>query len=142
MNRKQPWQSYQRIATQTAQPGQLVLMLYDGAIRFLNQARRGFQFEDPLEFNATINNNILRAQAILNELNLSLNMEVGGEFAANLRRLYNYMDDRLMESNLKKTEPGIIEVIERLTVLRDAWAEMLQKRCEPAAPAPMLTAAV
>ena len=49
---------------QTAPPGQLVVMLYDGAIRFLERANVGFQHDDPLEFNATINNNVLRAQEI------------------------------------------------------------------------------
>ena len=127
MPQPNPWQSYRQVATQTAPPGQLVLMLYDGAIRFLERARQGFQYEDPLEFNLTINNNLLKAQAIISELNLSLNMEEGKECAANFRRLYNYLDRRLQESNQYKHETGIVEVIGRLTVLRDAWAEMLQK---------------
>ena len=127
MPQPNPWQSYRQVATQTAPPGQLVLMLYDGAIRFLERARQGFQYEDPLEFNLTINNNLLKAQAIISELNLSLNMEEGKECAANFRRLYNYLDRRLQESNQYKQETGIVEVIGRLTVLRDAWAEMLQK---------------
>src|ERR1039458_4898566 len=63
-----PLRSYQTIATQTAPPGQLVLMLYEGAIRLLERAVAGFRHDDPLEFNATINNNVIRAQEILNEL--------------------------------------------------------------------------
>jgi flagellar protein FliS len=102
-------------------------MLYDGAIRFLERARLGFQNDDPLEFNQTIHNNIVRAQEILSELNLALNLEQGGEFAITLRRLYDYMDRQLGESNRFKKEPGILDVIGRLTVLRDAWAEMLRK---------------
>lgn len=120
-------QSYRQVAIQTASPGHLVLMLFDGALRFLERARLGFAAEDPLEFNQTIHNNLVRAQDIVAELNLSLNLEKGGECAANLRRLYDYLDRRLVESNRSKKEDGIIEVIERLTVLRDAWAEMLQK---------------
>ena len=123
-----PWQSYRNVAIQTASPGQLILMLYDGAVRFLEQARAGFSFEDPLEFNQTICNNVLRAQAIINELNYSLNMDAGGDHAANLRRLYNYFDQRLDESNLKKTPEGIEEVTARLRVLRDAWAAMLNQQ--------------
>ena len=121
-----PWSSYRQVATQTATPGQLVLMLFEGAIRFLEQARRGFELEDPLEYNLTISNNIIRAQDIINELNLSLNMREGGEFAANQRRLYNYLDWRLDQSNRDKSRPGIDETINHLTVLRDAWAEMLR----------------
>ena len=80
-----PLRSYQTIATQTAPPGQLVLMLYEGAIRFLERALAGFQHEDPLEFNETINNNVIRAQDILNELSNSLDLHQGGALAATLR---------------------------------------------------------
>lgn len=129
-----PWKSYHKVATMTASPGQLVLMLYDGAIRFLERSLGGFGKEDPAEFNETIGNNILRAQEIINELNTSLNLELGGEVALNLRRLYTYLDRRLMESNLKKEPEGIKEVISRLTVLRDAWATMLSRQGTPDAP--------
>src|SRR5262245_13730104 len=121
------WQSYRQVATQTASPGQLVLLLHDGIIRFLEQARLGFGKDDPKEFNETINNNVQRAQGIINEMNQSLNMSEGGEFALRMRGLYNYFDRRLQESNVTKTELGIIEVIKHITVLRDAWAEMLQR---------------
>ena len=83
MSRNKPWDSYRKVATQTATPGQLVLMLYDGALRFLEQARTGFDFKDPVQFNQTINNNILRAQAIIHEMNASLIMQAGGEVASN-----------------------------------------------------------
>jgi flagellar secretion chaperone FliS len=123
-----PWQSYRHVATRTASPGQLVLMLYEGAIRFLECAQTGFTLDDPGEFNTTVNNNILRAQEIIRELDLSLNVTEGGELAMQLRRLYDYFDRRLQESNLKKEPTGICEVIKRLSVLRDAWAAMLQQQ--------------
>jgi len=126
------WQSYRQVATQTASPGQLVLLLYNGVVRFLEQARQGFAHDDPKEFNETINNNLQRALAIINELNQSLNMEEGGEFAARMRGLYDYFDRRLHESNMTKTEPGIVEVLKHVTVLRDAWAEMMQHGATPA----------
>ena len=125
-----PWQSYRNVATNTAPPGQLVLMLYDGAIRFLNQALAAFESEDPLEFNQNISNNIIRAQDIINELNLSLNMTVGGDFASTMRGLYTYFDRRLQDSNMQKEETGLREVVQRLTVVRDAWAEMLSKEVD------------
>lgn len=124
---KNPWQSYRQVATQTASPGNLVLMLFEGAIGFLEKSLRGFDLEDPLEFNQTINNNILRAQAIINELNLSLNLRDGGEIAIHLRRLYAYMDRRLQECNVSKEKAGIEDVLGRLRVLRDTWSEMLQQ---------------
>jgi len=128
MNAANPWKSYRKVATQTASPGQLVLMLYEGAIRFLERALTGFGMEDPAEFNQTIGNNILRAQEIINELNVSLNFEKGGDVAVNLRDLYMYFDRLLMDSNIKKEQDGIKEVISRLTVLRDAWATMLSQQ--------------
>jgi flagellar protein FliS len=126
-HRASPWQSYRQVVTQTASPGQLVLLLYDGAFRFLEQARVGFAKDDPKECNEAINNNIQRAQAILQELNEALNMDEGGDFAATMRGLYIYMDGRLQQANVTKTEDGINEVLRRITILRDAWSEMLQK---------------
>src|SRR2546422_247467 len=81
-----PWQSYRQVATRTASPGQLVLMLYEGAIRFLERAQAGFALHDPVESNTTVNNNILRAQEIIRELDFSLNLTEGGELAFQLRR--------------------------------------------------------
>lgn len=128
MNPKNPWQSYRQVATRTASPGQLVLMLYDGVIRFLDKANAGFQLEDPVEYNTTINNNILRAQDIIRELDYSLNAEQGGHLALELHRLYDYFDRVLLEANLRKDPKGINEVIQRTTVLRDAWAAMLAQQ--------------
>ena len=83
-----PWKSYRQTATLTAPPGQIVLMLFDGALRSLNQALVGFTYTDPGQANMTIHNNLSRAQQIIRELNHALNMEQGGEFAVTLRRLY------------------------------------------------------
>ncbi len=130
MNPKNPWQSYRQVATHTASPGQLVLMLYEGAIRFLERARDGFNIEDPVDSVAAINNNILRAQDIIRELDFSLNMNEGGDIALQLRRLYDYFDRKLTESNQKKEPQGIEEVLTRITTLRDAWAAMLKQRGE------------
>ena len=120
-----PWLSYRQVATKTATPGQLVLMLFDGALRFLDKALVGFDLDDPLDSNLAINNNILKAQEILRELNMSLNMEKGGEFAGTMRRLYNYYDLQLSQSNLQKDPAGVELVIRLLSVIRGAWAEML-----------------
>lgn len=123
-----PWKSYKLVSTQTASPGQLVLMLYDGAIRAAEAALAGFDQDDPLEMNLAVNNNILKAQEILAELNGALDLERGGELAQVLRRIYEYVDDRLQESNVRKTPAGVKEATTRLTTLRDAWREMLSQR--------------
>jgi flagellar protein FliS len=127
MSRHKPWDSYRKVATQTATQGQLVLMLYDGALSFLEKAMTGFDYKDPLMFNQTINNNILRAQAIIHEMNANLNMEAGGDISLNFRRLYNYLHARLREGNIKKRKEPIQETLMRLKVLRDSWAEMLRR---------------
>jgi flagellar secretion chaperone FliS len=137
MKLRNPWNSYREVATQTATPGQLVLMLYEGAIRFLNRALTGFEKDDPAEFHETISNNVLRAQEIVHELNTSLNLDAGGELAQSLRRLYLYLDWRLMESNVNKEAAGIQEALDRLTVLRDAWAAMLSGQSS-VAPRPLV----
>jgi len=126
ISRNKPWDSYRKVATQTATPGQLVLMLYDGTLKFLDKALTGFDHQDPRLFNQTINNNIVRAQAIIHEMNASLNMKAGGEVASNFRRLYNYFYRRLTEANRTKQKAPIEEIISRLRVLRDSWAEMLR----------------
>jgi flagellar protein FliS len=132
MQRTTPWQAYREVATRTATPGHLVLMLYEGVIRFLERALDGFLLDDPAEYHQTISNNVIRAQAILDELNRGLDMTAGGELASRLRQLYGYLDRRLMESNLKKEGAGIHETITRITVLRDAWKQMLQKEGDEA----------
>lgn len=142
MNRHLIGKSYLQVATQTASPGQLVLMLYEGAVRFLERAAQGFSSDDPAEFNETINNNILRAQAILDELNGALDLSQGGKLAENLRDLYNYLDRRLQESNIRKEPDGIEEAIQRLTTLRDAWREMLSGNATASRPSAGISALV
>ena len=126
MQTANPWSSYRRITTLTAPPGQIILMLYEGALHSLERSLPGFSLADPAEANMTIHNNLQRAQEIIHELNCALNMEQGGEIASTLRRLYDYFDRQLRESNMKKEPTGVREVIRHLTVLRDAWATMLQ----------------
>ena len=120
-----PWKSYRQIATQTAPPGQLVLMLFDGALRSLDRALLGFNCPDVGERNSIIHNNLQRAIDIIRELNGSLDIEAGGQLADTLRNLYAFFERRLLDSNLKKSRQGIDEVIPMLKQLRDAWFSML-----------------
>ena len=119
--------AYQTQSIMTASPGQLVLMMYDGCLRFMAQARAGFALpeENPRRIE-TIHTALLRAQAILSELRANLDMEAGGDVAANLDRLYEYHLRRLFECNLRKDEAPLIEIETLVRTLRDAWAEMLR----------------
>jgi flagellar protein FliS len=119
---------YQSQSILTANPGQLVLMLYDGALRFISLAQAGFEMpvDSPQRFE-TINSGILRAQAVIQELQANLNLDEGGELAENLDRLYSYHLDRLFFSNIRKNETALAEVERLVRELRDGWAEMLQQ---------------
>jgi flagellar secretion chaperone FliS len=103
------------------------LLMYDGALRFMHQARAGFALpEDNLQRIEIINTALLRAQAVITELRANLDPGAGGEIAANLDRLYDYHLRRLTQSNLRKDEAPLIEVEQLVHTLRDAWAEMLR----------------
>jgi flagellar protein FliS len=118
--------AYQAQAVLTASPGHLVLMLYDGALRFMGHAREALQSsEDTPRRIEIINNNLIKAQNILTELQANLNHEAGGDHAANLDRLYDYYVRRLLDANVKKTVEPVIEVEGLVRQLREGWAEML-----------------
>ena len=125
--------AYRVNAVNSAAPENLVVMLYDGAIRFLGTAIRAFEHEDPLDFNLTIHTNITKTQAIIRELNHALDLENGGELGQNLAGLYLYFDNRLQEANINKEKAIIEEVLERISELRDAWNESIQKQKDEAA---------
>jgi len=127
--------TYRANAVLTASPGQLVLMLYDGALKALAIAQVAFDRpEEDFHRIGIINEQILKAQAIINELQSGLNFEIGGEFAKTMHRLYDYHYRRSLEANLRKQVGPVIEVERLLRELRDAWAEMLSKQEGPAAP--------
>lgn len=100
-------------------------MLYDGALRFMAAAELGFQEENFARRAEAIHNNIQRAQAIITELQATLNMEVGGAFSENLFRLYDFMQDHLNKANREKDVEKIKVVAGFMQDIRDAWAQML-----------------
>lgn len=124
--------SYRSVSVDTASPGKLILMLFDGALRFLHTAEDGFRQNDLRVRQETIHNNIIKAQNIILELQRCLNVRDGGEFAVNMFRLYDFMLTRLIESNNKKDPEGVRVVIQLLGEIRGAWDEMLQQQGAPA----------
>ena len=128
--------NYQQLAKQfhannilTAPPGKVTLMLFDGALRFIEEAKKGFDLdESQLRRNEIIHNNITRARDILIELQTSLNLKDGGTFAETMYGLYNYMLERLLEANLQKNIDGLLETQKRLQPIRDAWEDMLNNQ--------------
>jgi len=125
--------TYRTNAILTATPGQLVLMLYDGALKALALAREAFaQAEAEPRRIAAINEQLLKAQAILQELQSGLNLEAGGEFARTMYRLYDYHNRRLLEANLRKQVEPVVEVEQLVRDLREAWAQMLAQSSDTA----------
>lgn len=111
---------YFETQVQTAPPENLVLMLYNGALRFATQAVADLdagRMQDA-------HNSLIRAQDIISELAGSLNMDVG-EISRNLLGLYDYMQYRLIQANINKIAEPIREVVTMLTELRDSWAEAI-----------------
>lgn len=120
--------TYRTNAILTASPGQLVLMLYDGALKAIALAREGFARPvDDFGRIPQINEQLQKAQSIINELQSGLNLEAGGEVAQTLHRLYDYHSHRLFEANIRKTVEPVVEVERLLRELRDAWAQMLSQ---------------
>lgn len=109
--------TYKEVAVTTQSKGRLIVILYDGAIKFLKLAI--------MELNAgNIENKglyINKALDIINELNNVLDMEAGGEIAMNLRRLYVFMTQNLSAANIKKDPQKIDEVIKLLEELNQGW---------------------
>jgi len=111
-------QKYQQMSVQTATPVQLVIMLYDGAIRFTKAGIEGIREKDYRK----ANRNLLRAQSCLHELMGALKTEY--PVARNLARIYEYMLYQLIQANVKKNEEPAREVIGHLQELREAWVQV------------------
>jgi len=112
---------YKKNQVQTVTRENLVLMLYDGARKFLNQAIIAFDDNNI----AGVNNNLVRSQDIIIELISGINFDAG-EIAHDLFRLYDYMHYRLIQANIKKEKEPVIEVLEMIEDLRETWSTMLK----------------
>ena len=120
-----PLRSYKETQIKTATPGKLILMMYDGAIKNLNQALQDMDNEHRRY--DSISNSLIKAQDIIAELMISLDFERGGEIAKNLFGLYVFMNRRLLDGNIKKDKAPLEEVKALLIELRGAWAEVADK---------------
>lgn len=113
---------YQRTQVQTSSPEKLLIMLYDGAIQFLNKAKVAIDNKNIQE----IHNNIVGAQKIITEFMNTLDMKVGGDVAVNLYNLYEYLHYRLVQANLKRDPEMIDEVLAHLKELKGTWEEAIK----------------
>ncbi|MHC4155713.1 MAG: flagellar export chaperone FliS [Planctomycetota bacterium] len=109
--------AYQETSVTTQGKGRLIVLLYDGAIKFMRLALKELEagnYEAKGRY-------ITKAQDIINELNAVLDIDAGGEIAANLRKLYCFMNSRLTEANTKGDAQMIREVITIMEELNQSW---------------------
>ncbi|WML46903.1 flagellar export chaperone FliS [Neobacillus sp. PS3-34] len=115
-----PYQSYQQNSVNTASPGELTLMLYNGCLKFIHMAKAGM-----VEKNIEVKNtNIQKAQKIIQELMVTLNMDL--EVSKNMMALYDYINRRLIEANIKNDSAILDEVEGYVTEFRDTWKQVIQ----------------
>ena len=124
--------SYEQASFFTANPLKLVLMCYEGAIASLKLARDSYAARDY----ETKGRSLKKALDIIHELNACLDMNKGGEIAANLRALYGYMSQALTEADLKKDLDVFGAVINMLEELEAEWKELYASRSRNATPIP------
>lgn len=115
-NPQNPYRQYLVNKVETATPLMLVIMLYDEAIKMCVMARA-----DLGKDKESVHNKLVKAQKIVTELTVSLNMESGGEIADNLKSLYVYLHMRLVEANIENNGEKIDEALKILKELREAW---------------------
>nr|WP_289037036.1 flagellar export chaperone FliS [uncultured Allobacillus sp.] len=120
MNYQQPHQAYQQNSIQTASPGELTMMLYNGCLKFIRLAKKGIENENIEQKNV----NIQKAQNIINELMVTLNPEV--EISNQMRPLYDYMNHQLIQANIKNDVEILSEVEGLVSEFRDTWKEVMK----------------
>jgi flagellar protein FliS len=119
-------QAYRDSAILTAPPERLLVMLYDGANRFLIQGATALRAGDL----TVMNERLRRAEAIVTELRQTLDMSQG-QVATNLESIYAFCQRLLLEARLKQDPEKIEQVAKLLRELRDAWDQVAGQACTP-----------
>lgn len=112
--------AYQQSATLTASPGQLVVMLYDGARRFLVQAATAMREGQP----GVAHQRLRRSEDVIAELNGTLDHDRGGEIASRLQGLYVFWLSELSSARVTQDAERVDVVAAQITELRESWAQI------------------
>jgi flagellar secretion chaperone FliS len=112
--------AYRRVESESRSPLELVVLLYDGALRFIDEAREAHTQHDLRARSRAISKTL----AIIGELQNTLDMEKGGAVAEQLDSLYTYISTRLLDVTLKQDIAACDEVHKLLNTLRDAWSQV------------------
>lgn len=114
--------AYQTVQVTTTDRGRLLLMMYEGAIKFLRQSKAGLEEKDIAKFCRFLS----KGQAIIAELMNTLDFEKGGSIARDLDRLYDFMLFYLTEANLHRDGQRVGKVIELLDTIYSAYKEIIE----------------
>ncbi len=125
VNNGEGYNAYLGSEVMTATPAELTLMLYEGAIKFVNKAIMSIEKDDVMG----AHNNLMKTQRIIEELRASLDHKypVAKEFDT----VYEYILRRLVEANIKKDKDILEEVLEHLRTMRDTWKEVMKNANAP-----------
>jgi flagellar protein FliS len=129
---------YQEHVVTSAEPIKLVELLYEGAVRFILRGRQSIADGD-IE---GAHNNILRAYAIVAELQATLNLSEGGEIAANLERCYEYALFLLQDANIRKVQQPLDDALRVIEPLLEAWRQGVSQTSGNGVPAAAAAAAL
>ena len=134
MQYSNPSSIYKETSINTSSPVKLVAMLYEGALRFVKQARECTLHKDMVGKSVAVD----RAVAIIQHLQGTLDFDKGGDLTFNLDRLYTYINSRIFDGSVKLDLRAFDEAIRLLTTLHSAWEELSRKQQEDAIPAEFL----
>ena len=118
-----PYAAYQTTAVKTASQGKLVVMLYQGMEKELSAAKKCFGDDDkiPASNIEAYGKHIMKTQEIINELQVSLDMEKGGQIAQNLMSLYVYFNQELTSANINQDKKKLSFIVDMIRQLTAAW---------------------
>lgn len=112
---------YQKNEVETASPEKILILLYDGAIQFLNKAKIALEQKNIPE----VHNNLIGCENIILEFINTVDVENGGDFAVRIKALYEYFYNTLVQANMKKDVTKIDEVLKHLVELRATWKQAI-----------------
>ena len=125
----QAYNAYKKASVNTASQAELVVLLYEGAVKKLTSASSKFTPDGklPVANIESFSSDVLRAQEIITELQVSLDMEKGGEISRNLMALYIFFNDQLRSANISKNKEKIDSVLNMMSLLTDSWRQAVEK---------------
>lgn len=125
MGYNQAYNAYRDTNVRTASQGRLIVLLYEGAVKQLTLANSMFDENGKLPVRSieAFGKAILKAQEIITELQVSLDMEKGGEIAKNLMSLYIFFNKELTETNISKDQKRLEPIMKMISDLCESWRQ-------------------